>query len=460
MGSGRGDSVAETPVGSGLEASLYSEFGSIPFHGYDRLEEDVIILAILQSGQRKEVALAGESVDLIFNKTPFYSESGGQVGDYGTLVLHNTLVNIEDTQRPTSGLCLHRGKVVYGEIAVGAHGHVEVNLDARQSAARNHTATHLLHAVLREILGDHVKQAGSLVTPDRLRFDFQHFSALSQPEIDRIEARVNQRILESVSVQTKVMEVKEAVASGAMALFGEKYGDQVRVVSVSDFSRELCGGTHCHNTGEIGLFKIVREGSVASGVRRIEAVTGTVAYQSIKKQEGTLREMAALLKTSVDEMVGKTGRLVAQSKERDREVERLKTGLVGNEAESETRVQMVGSVQLIAQKIAPAEMKAIRLYADRLRERVKSGIVIVGAADEAGKKATVVVMVTPTLADSYPASQIAARIAVIIGGSGGGKAEMAQAGGKDVEQLGAAIDQAAAIISEMEAQKSGRGLGL
>jgi alanyl-tRNA synthetase len=449
MGSGAEDSPAKATLSAALETSLRGECGPIPFHGHDRLEEEVVLLAILQAGQRKESALAGEEVDLVFDKTPFYSESGGQVGDCGTLIFHNTLVTIEDTQRPASDLCLHRARVVYGKIAVGDHGHAEVNGEARQSAARNHTATHLLHAVLREMLGDHVKQAGSLVAPDRLRFDFQHFSALSQWEIDRIEARVNQRILESVSVCTRVMEVKEAIASGAMALFGEKYGEQVRVVSVSDFSRELCGGTHCRNTGEIGLFKIVREGSVASGIRRIEAVTGTVAYQSVKKQENALREMAALLKTSVDEVTGKTGRLVAQSKERDREIERLKTGAIENGSESETHVQVVGSVPLIAQKIAPADIKTIRLCADRLRERIKSGIVVVGAADEAGEKATVVVMVTPDWAASYPASKIAAQIAPVIGGSGGGKAEMAQAGGKTVEQLEAAIAQAVVIIREM-----------
>ncbi len=433
-----------------IDGANMQAFAATAFDGYDQLEASVTVLAIRKEGQLREAASAGDEIDLLFDRTPFYSESGGQVGDRGTLVLQNTLVTIEDTQRPMNNLALHRAKVVYGTIQVGAKGHVSVDADARQQAARNHTATHLLHAVLQEILGDHVKQAGSLVTPFRLRFDFQHFSSLSQIEIDRIEARVNQRILENAPVQTEVMEVKEAIASGAMALFGEKYGDQVRVVSVSDFSRELCGGTHCRHAGEIGLFKITRESSVASGIRRIEAVTGTFAYQSIKKQEETLREISTLLKTSVEEVVGKTERLTIDIKEKNREIERLKTGAIKNQADSNYRVQKIGLVSLIAQKMPPSEIKEVRLQADRLREQLKSGIVIVGAGDPAGEKATIVVMVTPDWQDRYPASKIAAQIAPFIDGSGGGKGAMAQVGGKAVEKLDAAIEQSVEIIKEME----------
>ncbi len=445
---GRNAAVA-SPMAASLPALSETVKGTV-FTGYGHLEDDVTLQAILNRGVPVSTASTGETVDLIFDPSPFYSESGGQVGDRGTLLTHDTFVEIEDTQT-VSDFRLHRAKVISGTVSVGTIYHVAVDPEARQHAARNHTATHILHAVLREILGDHVKQAGSLVAPDRLRFDFQHFAPLSQKEIDRVEARVNERILESNTVDTDLMEVGQAIATGAMALFGEKYGDFVRVVQVSDFSRELCGGTHCHNTGEIGLFKIVREGSVAAGVRRIEAVTGTFAYQWVKKQEATLREISGLLKTSVDEVAGKTEKMLIQFKEKDREIEKLKEGRIGASFDPLLETQNVGPVAVLAQKMPPSDVRAIRAHADRLRDRLKSGIVIVGAGDEAGEKASLVVMVTPEWVKTYPASGIAAKMAEVIGGTGGGKPEMAQAGGKRVEQLDAALAKAIEIIRAMQA---------
>ena len=428
--------IAATPVAPKPSPALLEEIAPTLFTGYAHLAEDVTLLHILKGNASVDSASAGEQIELIFDKSPFYSEGGGQVGDQGMLVSLESQVAIEDTKKRKE-IFLHRGRVIHGRLSVGGKYRAAVDPAARQNTARNHTATHLLHAVLRETLGDHVKQAGSLVCPDRLRFDFQHFTALTQLEIDKIESRVNDRILENNSVGTEVMAVEEAISSGATALFGEKYGTSVRVVQVSDFSRELCGGTHCRSTGEIGLFKIIREGSVASGVRRIEAVTGVFAYQEVKKLEAALRETAIVLKTSL--------------KEKDREIERLKSESAGTASfDPPLDVVHVGSVPLLVLKMPPSNIKEMRAHADRLRDRLRSGIVIVGAGDPSGKKATLVVQVTTEWTDLYPASQIAAKLAVFIGGTGGGKAEMAQAGGKRIDQLDVALANAEKIIHVMK----------
>jgi alanyl-tRNA synthetase len=422
---------------SAVETSPSSSLMDAPptaFTGYEHLEEDVTLLHIYKGGERVDSACAGEQVDLVFNQSPFYSEGGGQVGDRGVLLSKESQVAIEDTQKRKETYW-HRAEVQSGIISVGDVYRAHVDKAARQHTARNHTATHLLHAVLRETLGDHVKQAGSLVCPERLRFDFQHFTALTQDQIDQIEARVNEHILEANSVGTEVMAVADAISSGAMALFGEKYGASVRVVHVADFSRELCGGTHCRNTGEIGLFKIVREASVASGIRRIEAVTGVFAYQEIKKQEASLREMSITIKTAL--------------KEKDREIEKLKSKQATATFDPLLEVVHVGSLPLLVQKMPPSSVKDMRVHADRLRDRLRSGIVIVGAGDEAGEKASLVVMVTSEWKDTYPAAQIAAKLAVFIGGTGGGKADMAQAGGKGIDQLDTALGKSVEIIKSM-----------
>ncbi len=424
--------IGATPVAQNPSLALLAE--ATVFTGYEHLEEDVTVLHIYKGSERVEKADAGEQIDLIFNPSPFYSEGVGQVGDSGKLISEGSQVEILDTQKRQETF-LHRARVIAGTVSVGGVYRAQVNKDARKHTARNHTATHLLHAVLRETLGDHVKQAGSLVCPERLRFDFQHFTGLTQDQIDKIEAHVNEQILEANSVGTEVMAVAEAISSGAMALFGEKYGASVRVVHVADFSRELCAGTHCRNTGEIGLFKIVKEGSVASGVRRIEAVTGVFAYQEVKKLEALLRESAVVLKTSL--------------KEKDREIEKLKSKPVSSASDPLLEVVQLGSLPLLVQKMAPSSVKDIRAHADRLRDRLRSGIVIVGAGDEAGEKVSLVVMVTPEWKDQYPASVIAAKLAVLIGGTGGGKPDMAQAGGKGVDQLDVALAKSAEIIKSI-----------
>ncbi|HEY5599586.1 MAG TPA: DHHA1 domain-containing protein, partial [Candidatus Manganitrophaceae bacterium] len=349
---------------------------------------------------------------------------------------------------------VHRAKVVQGTIEVGSAYRAAVDAELRGDTARNHTATHLLHAILREVLGDHVKQAGSLVAPDRLRFDFTHFAPLTAREIDRIEARVNQRIRQDAPVQTLTMEIRQAIETGAMALFGEKYGEEVRVVNVADFSRELCGGTHCHGVGEIGLFKILRESSVAAGIRRIEAVTGPAAYEWIKGQEQGFRRLSDLFKSRPDDVVQKAERLIAQLQDKEREIERLRTqALSGPASDPIKNARKIGNLSLVVQKIPPAEIKEIRAQADRLRDRLKSGVVIVGAVDPKGEKATLVAMVTPDWTGRFSAAEIVKEMAVLIEGTGGGKAEMAQAGGKGIEKLDAALEKSSDIVQAMDQRK-------
>ncbi|MFQ5589223.1 MAG: alanine--tRNA ligase, partial [Nitrospiria bacterium] len=444
-----GDRGAQRVEYAEIYKKVLSRAGTTQFVGYDRLKEEVKLLAILEGPEALDTAQAGDEVDLVFNQTPFYAEAGGQVGDQGYISLDSARAEIRQTSKPYSDLVLHHAKVSRGEIKIGQTYQAEVDGALRHNTARNHTGTHLLHAVLRGVLGDHVKQAGSLVAPDRLRFDFQHFASLTAREIDRIEADVNEQILSGEAVCTDVMRMEEAVDSGAMALFGEKYGEEVRVVSVGEYSRELCGGTHCQNAGEIGLFKIIKEGSVAAGVRRLEALTGPAAYQWIKKQEGILRNISSLLKGTPEDVLKKSERLLSQLDEKQKEIERLRARQLSSGDDPLLRIQKIGDLSVLAEKLPPSEMKEIRARADHLRDRLKSGMIIVGAQAVDGKKVSLVVMVTSDWTARYKAGDIAKKLAVLIDGSGGGKPEMAQAGGKGVENLDLVFSESTKIISEM-----------
>ncbi len=434
--------------------ALWKEFGGTPFTGYERLTEPVTLLGMLKEGKRVDRAEAGETVEMLFDRTPFYGEAGGQVGDCGQISASLFSATISDTVKPLPDLHIHRATLGTsatsdrGVLRVGAVYQASVDAGARRNTARNHTATHLLHAALREALGDHVQQAGSRVSPDRLRFDFRHFAPLTESEIARIERRVNEETLRNVAVQTDLMEMNAALHSGAMALFGEKYGEQVRVVCISDFSRELCGGTHCAHTGEIGLFKIVREGSVASGIRRIEAVTGIGAGAWVGLQTERLREVAALLRVPADEAARKLALLLEQLRDREREIERLRAQALSassGPSGAEPMARTIGAVQVLAQVIPPATIREIRAHADRLRDRLKSGVIVVGAPSPQKDAATLVVMVTPDCRLS--ASDLVRELALPIEGTGGGTAAMAQAGGKKVSMLDAAVMQTFEIVA-------------
>ncbi|HLF85443.1 MAG TPA: alanine--tRNA ligase, partial [Nitrospiria bacterium] len=444
--------------GDPLYFEIIDRLGETKFIGYDQLEADVELLKIIPKKKTEDktysafdenIANEGEEIELIFDQTPFYGESGGQVGDQGGVSssLHGVKVEVLDTIRPIEGLFVHKARVAKGHLRVGEKYHVVVSAKARLSTARNHTATHLLHAALREVLGDHVRQNGSLVSPERLRFDFTHFSPLKREEINRIEMLVNEKVMTNTKVESEIMGAEEAINSGAMALFGEKYGDNVRVVSIADFSRELCGGTHCQVTGEIGLFKLLHESSIASGIRRIEAVTGDEAYRVIKREEEILNGIAELFKASPQDLTSKAKRLLSSLKEKDKEIERLKGELSSKKTVNlEDKVRSIGGIRVFADKIDSMGMDDLRLFGDSIRGKLKSGIILVGSVTNG--TASIVLMVTKDLTEKFKANELIREIAPVIGGGGGGRNDIAQAGGKNTGKLDEAMEKIYEVIEK------------
>ena len=425
-------------------AELARRIGSTQFIGYDRLESDTLLRAILKGEQLVKEAREGDEVEVALDVTPFYPEGGGQVGDRGTLSGPEGLVDITETTRPAPTLILHKGTVRQGRIREGERLHLTVNASTRQDAARNHTATHLVHAALRDLLGPHVKQYGSLVGPNRLRFDFAHFRPLSSRDIDEIESTVNEEIRKNEAVSTEVMSIQDAVAKGALAFFGDKYGEQVRVVSVESFSKELCGGTHCRQTGEIGLFRIVSETGVAAGVRRLEAQTGSGAYNQIKTLEAEVRQLSDLLKVGQSEIVVRTRKLLTQFKDKERELEDVKLKMAGGAAAAST-LKTIAGVSVHVQRTDGLDGTAMRTLADQLRDKMKSGVIALGAEVEAGK-VSLLVVVTKDLIGRLKAGELIKPMAVEVGGTGGGRPEMAQAGGKDASRLDAALEKVFSLV--------------
>lgn len=425
-------------------SELAGRVGATKFIGYDRLESDSILQAILKGERMVKEAAEGEEVELALDVTPFYAEGGGQVGDQGVLVGPEGRVEIKETTRPVPTLILHKGVVSKGRIREGEPLRMTVNSTTRQDAARNHTATHLVHAALREMLGPHVKQYGSLVAPHRLRFDFAHFRPLSSRDIDDIETTVNDEIRKNERVQTEVMSIQDAVAKGALAFFGDKYGDQVRVVTVESFSKELCGGTHCRHTGEIGLFRIVSETGVAAGVRRLEAQTGSGAFALMKKLEADIRELSDLLKVGQSELVNKTRKVMAQLKDKERELEELRLKMASGSSVASTAKTIAG-VPVHVQRTDGLDVNGMRALADQLRDKLKSGVVALGAATEDGK-VVLLVVVTKDLIGKLKAGDLIKAMASEVGGTGGGRPEMAQAGGKDPGRLDAALEKVFGLV--------------
>jgi alanyl-tRNA synthetase len=421
--------------------------GATSFVGDDTLEADVRLVAMFRDGHPVREASEGQTVELIFDRTPCYGEGGGQVGDHGEVVSPSVYAEITDTVIPVKGLFVHAATVRRGRLIEGERYGVRVNPATRQACSNHHTGTHLLHATLREVLGDHVKQAGSLVAPDRLRFDFHHFAPLAGRELERIEELVNHRIQQDHPVEKTWMDQSAALASGALAFFGEKYGDRVRVVTIGSFSKELCGGTHTRETGELGLLKIVREGGIASGVRRIEALAGEAAYLAVKKGESDLAEIAALLKVQPGEAVSKARKLVETLRTKEREMEHLKARLAGGSRSETTAARDIGGVRVIARRIDGLDMKDLRSAADRARADVKSGVIVLGSVTEG--KVNLVAVVTPDLAARFHAGEVAKATAAIVDGTGGGNPQMGQAGGKNPNRL----DEALARVYELVEQK-------
>jgi alanyl-tRNA synthetase len=427
-------------------AELAKRIGATKFIGYDLLESESLVQAILKGDRLVKEAAEGDEVEIVLDVTPFYAEGGGQVGDRGILMGHDGTMEIAETTRPAPTVILHKGTVTKGRIREGEQLRLTVNATTRQDAQRNHTATHLLHAALRDLLGPHVKQYGSLVGPNRLRFDFAHFRPLTSRDIDEIETVVNNEVRKNERVATEVMSIQDAVAKGALAFFGDKYGEQVRVVTVESFSKELCGGTHCKQTGDIGLFRLLSETGVAAGVRRIEAQTGSGALAHMKQLEVDIRELSNLLKVGQSELVAKTRKVMTQLKDKERELEEVKLKLAGGSA-AEAVAKTVAGIQVHVQRTDGLDVNGMRALADQLRDKLKSGVVALGAANEG--KVSLLVVVTKDLIARLKAGDIIKEMAAEVGGTGGGRPEMAQAGGKDPARLDVALEKVFGLVERM-----------
>ena len=417
------------------------------FQGYEQYELSSQILAIVKDSEIVNHAEEGDSVIIILKETPFYPEGGGQVGDKGILVNESCKIQISDCKRVDKKI-LHFGKVIEGTIRKNMMIQAIIDRNNRLDTARNHTATHLLHKVLKEVLGAHVEQSGSLVTSERLRFDFSHFQALTPEEIEKIEKIMNQKILEDFKVTSEEMTLPEAKAKGAIALFGEKYGETVRVVSMEDYSIELCGGTHLQHTSQIGSFKIISENGIAAGIRRIEAVTGIRAYEYAREQEMILHKVARILKTKPKEADIRAENLINEIKALEKEIESLKAKLVGNTIdEILSDVQEISSIPVIAYELAGVDMNSLRTLGDQLKAKLGSGLIIL--ASEMNGKAQFVAMATDdVVAKGIHAGNIIKHMAQITGGGGGGRPNMAQAGGKDPKKIKEALNAVKELVSK------------
>ncbi len=409
------------------------------FVGYSKLEEEGTVIAVVKNGERIVSASAGDEVQVILSQTPFYAESGGQIADKGIIVSEDVKAVVLDVQKAPNGQNLHRVAVESGTLKEGAKVIGIVDQTNRKEITKNHTATHLLHQALKDVLGTHVNQAGSLVQSDRLRFDFSHFGQVKPEELEQIEQIVNEKIWESIPVVIESKAIDEAKAMGAMALFGEKYGDVVRVVQVSDYSIELCGGCHVDNTSAIGLFKIVSESGIGAGTRRIEAVTGAAAYQQLKSQLNLLKETAEALKTNMKDVPVRVESLLGEMKELARENESLKSKLGNIEAGNLiSSVQEINGVKVLAAKVQATDMNNLRSMADELKAKIGSGVITLAAIQ--GEKVNIIAAVTQDLIpQGYHAGKLIKEVATRCGGGGGGRPDMAQAGGKNPSQVDSAL---------------------
>jgi alanyl-tRNA synthetase len=420
------------------------------FVGYEDLSVKSKIVALVRGDKEVSSAQAGDEVAVVLEQTPFYGEAGGQVGDTGRLLHNGMTTKITNTLKFGQNLIVHQGKVEEGTLSIGDEVEAKVNEEMRRATARNHSATHLLHGALREVLGDHVKQAGSLVAPDRLRFDFSHFAQVDQEKLKKVETLVNSYVRENYPLDTEEMSREEAMNSGAMAIFEEKYGETVRVVRVGGgISTELCGGTHTGRTGDVGLFKIVNESAVGANLRRIEALTGEKAMEYVQRQEDELMSVASLLKTTPDQAKEKVKRLLKEQKDKDREMETLKSKLFSTRSgDLFEGVRALNGVKVFAKEMEVASPKDLRGYADQIKDKLGSAIVVLGAKQ--GGKAMLVCVVTKDLTGRFKAGEIISRLSTIVGGKGGGRPDMAQGGGGSPEKLKSALEAVYEMVAEAE----------
>jgi alanyl-tRNA synthetase len=441
------------------------------FKGYDATQvHDARVVAIIRGHENVKLLHEGDEGEVVLDQTPFYAESGGQVGDVGRLV-STALVSgrvmqpdppataggtdfaaaVVDTYSPAQGLIIHKVKVELGSISVGDSVSAQVDVEKRDSTRRNHTATHLLHAALREVLGTHVKQGGSVVAPDYLRFDFSHFQPLTRDEINEIERLVNYQIIRNETVTTDVLSLEEAMQSGAIALFGEKYAEKVRVLTVPGFSKELCGGTHVRATGDIGLFKITSDESIASGTRRIRAVTGAEALKRFQETDEVLDKVSSELRTSRAELPAMVSKLQDELKKARREADELRlkiaTGVASSTSNGNEPREIAGGIRVLAREASGLDAAGMRQLSDTLLARLKSGVVVLGRSSDG--KVSLIVRTSSDLMDKVPAGRVIKELAPIIGGKGGGKPDMAEGGGTQPDKLADALEASYGIVEKL-----------
>ena len=426
--------------------STLDESVASTFDGYKNLNVSGKVTAIVKEDEIVEMINEGEKAIIVLNETSFYAEGGGQAGDIGTLENEDAIFEVVDTRKGANNTIKHIGFVKKGQIKVSDALESKVNKEVRMASARNHTATHLLHEALKEVLGDHVNQAGSLVTPERLRFDVTHFEPISKEELKAVEEKVNKAILDALEVNCEIMNINDAKEKGAMALFGEKYGNEVRVVSMGDYSVELCGGTHLTNTSQVGLFKILSEGGVAAGVRRIEAITGHAVYEYLTNRDNMINEVCSALKTKEDNLVQRANHLVEENKALAKELHETKTKLNLQSVDSllDAKVEING-VNLLCAKFEDIDMNTLKETADTLRDKVGSGVVVLSNVAE-GKVNFVVTATQDAIEKGIHSGNIVREVAKIANGKGGGRPNMAQAGATDVSKVDEALSYASEVV--------------
>ncbi len=436
---------AASKFGAVGDANLKSEAES-NFLGYDGTDAVSKIVELYKDGDPVDVLQAGEDGAVVLSTTPFYAESGGQIGDKGILAEDGCIFRVDDTQKSGKAI-VHYGAVEEGELHPGQKIEAIVDADRRQAIVLNHSATHLMHAALRNVLGEHVTQKGSLVAPDRLRFDFSHYEAVTPGQIAEIEDIVNDEIRANRAADVRHMSYDDAIESGAMALFGEKYGDEVRVLRFGGFSVELCGGTHVDRTGDIGVFKITSEGGVASGVRRIEAVTGRGALEWIESRQQTMADIAALLKAQPDQVVAKVDALSKRNKELEKELAAARQALLTGKAGDPTDdIEEVSGIKVLATRMDGADAKTLRDAVDRFKDKLQNAVVVVGSVDDG--KVRLAAGVTKNNTDKIRAGDLIKPVAEQVGGKGGGRPDFAQAGGTDVASLDSALGSVSAWVAD------------
>lgn len=431
-------------------SSLDLSVKNAEFIGYEKLEDIAVIADIIIDGKLSDKAAQGQEVILIFDRTPFYAESGGQVGDTGLIKNSNVEIQVNNVTKSTNGLFLHHCKLSKGELKKGDKVELLVDVKNRFATMRNHTATHLLHKALKVVLGDHIQQAGSLVSPDRLRFDFNHFAQVSKEELMKVEQLVNEQIYNAIDVQTQVMDIEDAKKTGAMSLFDEKYGETVRVLSIGEFSKEFCGGTHVKNSNDIGMFKIVSEGGVASGVRRIEAITGYSVYNFIVEKQELIENVSSTLKTSQDNLQKRASDLMTENKNLQKKIKEVQSAGAKTDIDSVIKsAKKINGVNLLISSYEDMEDDILRDFAQNIIDKVENAVVVFSNVNTENQKLTFLCMVAKNLIPKYNAGKIVKEVAMVTGGNGGGKPNMAMAGGKDVSKTQEALSKAEEVLANI-----------